>query len=423
MFSKVLSRSFLAAAVLLAPLAAGAGQTAQAAGTPIKVTLDGKSVSLDAAPKVINGRTLVPYSSLVKALGGKATWNASNKTVSAVQGDVTVKLTVGSTSAYINGAVKSLDSAPLIDGGKTYVPLRLISEAFGKWVTYNKSLSSVAINSTMTVTTSAGAFTLKKKPSRIVTLSSSDTEIIYSLGGTVVGRSTAIGNVFPPAAASVPEVGSSHGINFEKLATLKPDLVIASPSLKTQQATIEKLGAQVMFNSHNSYSEIQASIRLYGKVLGQESKAAQIIADMNKQVADLKKPAAKPKTLIVYGAPGSFVVALPTSYPGNFLELAGGKNVASSFKGMDGMPQYAELSLERVVAANPDLILFITHGDAAEVKSSFKKQFETNPAWKSLSAVKNDKFEVLSSDLFAANPGIRAPQAIEEINKLLLTVE
>ncbi|QHW33083.1 ABC transporter substrate-binding protein [Paenibacillus rhizovicinus] len=422
MFLKVLSRGVLAAAVLLTPVTS-LSNTASAASTAIKVTLDGKSVSLDSAPKIVNGRTLVPYSGIVSALGGKATWDAKNKTVSAVQGDVSVKLTVGSRTAYINGAAQTLEAAPSIVNGKTFVPLRLVSEAFGKWVSYSKSAAAVAISSTLTVNTSTGPFTLKKKPKRIVTLSSSDTEIIYALGSTVVGRSTALGAVSPAAAASAPEVGSTHGIEFEKLASVKPDLVIASPALQSSKATIEKLGAQVMFNSHNTFTEIQASVRLYGKVLGQEAKAEQLIKKMNADVSSLKKPSTAPKTLIVYGAPGSFVVALPTSYPGNFLELAGGKNVASNFKAMDSMPQYADLSLERIIAANPDLILFITHGDAAEVKASFKKQFETNPAWKSLSAVKNDRFEVLPSDLFAANPGLRAPQAIQAINKLLLQVK
>ncbi|AZN43232.1 ABC transporter substrate-binding protein [Paenibacillus albus] len=424
MFHKVLTRSLLAAAVLLAPVtAAGVDKAANAAGNAIKVTLDGKELSLGSGPQIAKGRTLIPYSGIVSALGGKAAWDASSKTVMATKDSTTVKLTVGSHSAYINGQYTYLDSAPYISGGKTFVPVRLISEAFGKWVNFNSYTSTVAISSTLTVSTSTGSFTLKKKPSRIVTLSSSDTEIIYALGGKVVGRSTAIGPVIPAAASAVPDVGSTHGINFETLASVKPDLVIASPSLKAQQATIEKLGAQVLFNSHNTFTEIQASIRLYGKVLSQETKAEQIIKGMNSDIASLKKPAAAPKTLIVYGAPGSFVVALPTSYPGNFLELAGGKNVAANFPKMDMMPQYADLSLERIIAANPDLILMITHGDAAEVKASFKKEFETNPAWKSLSAVKKDRFEVLPSDLFAANPGIRAPQAIETINKLLLQVK
>ncbi|BBH24583.1 hypothetical protein Back11_59280 [Paenibacillus baekrokdamisoli] len=426
MFRKALT-GLLAASVLLAPVTTtGKGNfasAASAASAAIKVTLDGKAVSLDAVPQVVNGRTLVPYSSIVNALGGKASWDSKSKTISANQGGNNVKLTVGSSSAYINGVRTTLDAAPVFVNGKTFVPLRLISEAFGKWVTYHKNISTVALSSKLTVQTSTGSFTLNKKPRRIVTLASSDTEIIYSLGGSVVGRPTAIGAVYPAEAAAVPEVGSSHGILFEKLATLKPDLVIASPSLKTQQATIEKLGAQVMFNSHNTYDEIQASVRLYGRILSQETKAEQLIKGMDKKVDSLTKPKVKPKTLIVYGSASSFVIALPTSYPGNFLELSGGKNVASDFPKMDTMPQYAELSLERIIASNPDLILFITHGDAAEVKASFKKQFETNAAWKSLSAVKNDQFEVLPSDLFAANPGLRAPQAIETINKLLLQVK
>jgi len=425
MLRKGLIHGLLAAAMLLSPVASGNWGTpsVSAASSTIKVTLDGKEISLDTQPRIVNNRTLVPYSGIVSALGGKASWDAKTKTVTADRDSVNVKLTVGSSSAYINGVRTQMDAAPVFINGKTFVPLRLISEAFGKWVSYNQSTSTVQLNSTLTVKTSTGSFTLKKKPSRIVTLSSSDTEIIYALGSTVVGRPTAIGAVYPQTAASVPEVGSTHSILFEKLATLKPDLVIASPSLKSQQATIERLGAQVMFNLHNSYDEIQNSIRLYGRILGQESKAEQLIKGMDSKVNSLSKPKEKPKTLIVYGSPGSFVVALPTSYPGSFLELAGGKNVASSFPKMDTMPQYAELSMERIVAANPDIIMLITHGDAAEVKESFKKQFEGNAAWKSLGAVKNEQFEVLPSDLFAANPGLRAPQAIETMNKLLLQVK
>lgn len=421
MLRKALTHSVLAAAVLLSPLAVQSwnGTAVAASSQTIKVTLDGKNLALDTQPRLVNNRTLVPYSGIVNALGGKATWDAKNKKVSAERSGVKVELAVGSKSAYINGVRTDLDTAPVVINGKTFVPLRLVSEAFGKWVSFNKSSSTVAINSKLTVQTSTGPFTLNKKPQRIVTLSSSDTEIIYALGGKVVGRPTAMGKVIPPEASAATEVGSTHGILFEKLASLKPDLVIASPSLKTQQATIEALGAQVMFHSHNTFDDIQKSVSLYGTILGQQDKAAQLIKGMNDKVKGLVKPKNKPKTLIVYGAPGSFVIALPTSYPGNFLELAGGTNVAASFPKMDKMPQYAELSLERIIAANPDYIMLITHGNADEVKTSFKQQFENNPAWKSITAVKKDHFDVLPSDLFAANPGLRAPQAIETINKLL----
>ncbi|MBO7744509.1 ABC transporter substrate-binding protein [Paenibacillus sp. MWE-103] len=423
MVGKVFTRGMLAAALLLTPALASTGSIVSAAGSSIKVTLDGKAVPMNAQPRIVNDYTLVPYASIVSALGGKATWNASTKTVTVASKDVNVELTAGVKKAVVNHATQPLDAAPSIVNGTMFVPLRFLSETFGKWVSYSKPAATIALRSELAVTTSSGPVTLKKKPSRIATLSSSDTEIIYALGSSVVGRPTALGAVYPPQAASAPEIGSTHGILFEKLAAAKPDLVIASPALQSQKATIEALGAQVIFNAHNTYPEIQASVRLYGKILGKESRADQLIKGMDAKVSGLTKPAAAPKTLIVYGAPGSFVVALPSSYPGNFLALAGGKNVAASFPKMDEMPQYAELSLERIVAANPDLILLITHGDAAEVKASFKKQFESNPAWKSLGAVKNDRFEVLPSDLFAANPGLRAPEAISAINKILLQVK
>ncbi|QJC51471.1 ABC transporter substrate-binding protein [Paenibacillus albicereus] len=418
------SKSILAAsaAALILISASGAPSTARAAAAPIQVTLDGKKLPLDAQPIVASGRTLVPYSSIVQSLGGKASWSSSTRTVTATSGSDTVKLTAGSATAYINGKATKLDAAPVIQNGRTFVPLRLITEAFGKWVSWSQSSRTVAISSKLTLTTSTGPFTLNKRPQRIVTLSSSDTEMIYALGGTVVGRPTAMGAVNPPEAASAVEVGSTHGILFEKLASVKPDLVIASPALASQKPTLEKLGAQVLLNSHNSYDQIKSSLRLYGKLLGKETKAEEIAANMDRTVSSLKKPASKPKALIVYGAPGSFVVALPSSYPGSFLELAGGANVAASFPKMTTMPQYAELSMERIVAANPDLILLIAHGDSAEVKSAFKKQFESNPAWNNLSAINDDQFEILPQNLFAANPGLRAPEAIKTINKLLLQV-
>lgn len=399
-------------------LVSGNAQTADAAPSA-KVSLDGRTLSLDPPPVFVNNRTLVPYSSLVSALGGRADWDAKNKTVTAISGDVTVKLTIGSTTAVVNGKSVTLDVAPTTIDERTYVPLRFISEAFGKWVSYSNT-NGVSIESTRTVKASSGFVTLKKKPSRIVTLSTSDTEIVYALGGSVVGRPTTSGPAYPPAAASAVEVGTAHGINFEKLASVKPDLVIASEALKSHEGTIKSLGAEVIFNSHNTYKEIQNSVRMFGAILGAEEKAEAMIKQMDQKLAKLSKPKQKVKTLIVYGAPGSFVVALPNSYPGSFLELAGGQNVAESFPNMQQMPQYAELSLERVIAANPDLILFITHGgDAEEIKASFKKQYESNPAWAGLNAVKNDRFEVLPANLFAANPGIRAPEAIEVINKML----
>jgi|GEM_PF-674560 len=408
------------ALLLVAPIASWSGSRAAAAAKPVEITYDGKKLALEVQPQWVKGRLLVPYASVVAALGGKTQWDAKTKTVTATKGSAKIVYSVGTVSATKNGEKLTLDTAPVVVGGRTFVPLRFTAESFGLWVKWNASSNQVQLFSSRTVQTKTGSLKLKARPDRIVTLSSSDTEIVAALGGHLVGRSTALGKVYPPSAASLPEVGSAHGIDFEKLASLKPDLVIGSPALQQNAATVEKLGAQMLLNSQNTFAEIQSTIRLYGEVLGKEDEAAKLIKDMDARLQGLKKPAKAPKALILYGAPGDFVVALPTSYPGNFLELAGGANVAAKFPNMDKMPQYAEFSMERIVAADPDVIYLITHGDPDEVKASFKKELQSNPVWKNLGAVKSDQFEVLPNDLFAANPGLRAPEAIEYLNGLLL---
>jgi ABC-type Fe3+-hydroxamate transport system substrate-binding protein len=416
MFRKGIIHSLLIAVMLFAALFGIVQVPAEAAAnTAISILVDGKPVSTDVSPQVIKGNTLVPYNSIVAALGGKANWNEKSKTVTIEKDGIKVTYTAGSTSAYKNQEKMTLGTPPVIKNGVLFVPLRNLAESLGMWVKWDPlKKNQITIYSTLKVQTKTGPLTLQKRPERIVTLSSSDTEIVYALGGNVVGRSTALGKVYPAEAESIPEVGNSHSIQFEKLATLKPDLVIASPSLKPQEETIKKLGAQVLFNSHNTFEEIKNSIRLYGEVLGREAAAENLIQTMDRELKEIQKNALKdkPKALILYGATGSFVVALPASYPGNFLELAGGQNVAKDFPKMETMPQYAELSMERIVAADPDIIYLITHGDPDEVKESFKKEMNSNPAWKNLKAVKNDRFEVLPNDLFAANPGLRAPDAI-----------
>ncbi len=64
------------------------------------------------------------------------------------------------------------------------------------------------------------------------------------------------------------------------------------------------------------------------------------------------------KALLIYGAPGSNLVALPNSLAGDLLEAAGGINIAAEFEQLQDYPQYAALSPERVIQANPAIVFF-----------------------------------------------------------------
>lgn len=135
----------------------------EAASDPITITLDGKTVSTDADPIIVQNRTLVPVSSIVSALGGTSSWDQDSHTATFVKGSTTVKVTIGSTTATVNGTKKTMDVAPQLvkvdnkGGARTMVPLRFISEGFGYDVDWDNPTRTVIIKSTSSGNTSTEA--------------------------------------------------------------------------------------------------------------------------------------------------------------------------------------------------------------------------------------------------------------------------
>lgn len=95
------------------------------------VSVNGIDLNTDQPPVIVNGRTLVPVRVTVEAMGGTAEWDAETKTAVLTREDTEVQLTVNSTSALLNGETQSLDTAPVIINGRTMLPLRFIAESFG----------------------------------------------------------------------------------------------------------------------------------------------------------------------------------------------------------------------------------------------------------------------------------------------------
>ncbi len=111
----------------------------------ITVNIDGLKLSADAAPVIVNDRTMVPFRAICEALGLKVSWNAQQQTVT-VQGDyLLTEMAIGSSTAYVNGSARSLDSAPIIVSNRTMVPLRFVGETFGCTVQWDAAAREVNI--------------------------------------------------------------------------------------------------------------------------------------------------------------------------------------------------------------------------------------------------------------------------------------
>jgi hypothetical protein len=102
--------------------------------------------SLDAPPIIVNGVTFVPLRFIGEALGAQVTWSPALQVVFLVRGSSQVQLTVGSKLAIIDGRITQLLEAPRIQNGRTMVPLRFISEAFGADVTWDQATKAVTVS-------------------------------------------------------------------------------------------------------------------------------------------------------------------------------------------------------------------------------------------------------------------------------------
>ena len=99
-------------------------------------------------PVIVNGRTLLPVRALIEKMGGTVGWNAEEKLVTLNYKSEEIKLTIDSVSAYLNGEEKTLDTAPEIINGRTMLPIRFIAEGFNFSVEWNEEEKTVTVKNT-----------------------------------------------------------------------------------------------------------------------------------------------------------------------------------------------------------------------------------------------------------------------------------
>ncbi|MBQ2942149.1 MAG: copper amine oxidase N-terminal domain-containing protein [Clostridia bacterium] len=97
----------------------------------IKVMLDDEYIKFDVEPQIVDGRTMVPLRAIFEAMGAEIYWDEETKSVTAIREETIVIAKIGEKTLHINEDTVKMDVAPLIIEGRTLVPARFISEAFG----------------------------------------------------------------------------------------------------------------------------------------------------------------------------------------------------------------------------------------------------------------------------------------------------
>jgi ABC-type Fe3+-hydroxamate transport system substrate-binding protein len=255
-------------------------------------------------------------------------------------------------------------------------------------------------------------------PQRIVSTTPSITEILYALGlGDRVVGVTRFCN-YPPEARLKPKIGDYINPNLEAIASLRPDLVVVQTNPVRLAERLGALKLRTLEVNQENVAAIYRSISVIGEAAGVAPRATVLNATLRAKLEEIRKQAAplrRTRVMFVVGrAPNrldGLIVVGKTSYLSEIVALAGGDNVFG-----DAVASYPQVSLEEVIARNPEVIL--DFGDMADTSSVTEehKRAVVN-LWQrasSVQAVRNRRVYPVAADIFVV-PGPRAADAAREI--------
>ena len=112
----------------------------------VRLVVNGTPVTADVAPIIINERTMIPARAVFEQLGGTVSWNQAAQQVTIKLNGHTVVLTILNLNATVDGAIKTMDAVPRVYQGRTLIPIRFVAEAFGATVGWDSSTRTATIN-------------------------------------------------------------------------------------------------------------------------------------------------------------------------------------------------------------------------------------------------------------------------------------
>jgi iron complex transport system substrate-binding protein len=266
------------------------------------------------------------------------------------------------------------------------------------------------------------ALPLLAQPGRIVSTAPGFTETLFALGlgDKVVGVSRYCN--YPAAAQKLPRVGTYLKPSVERIAALRPDLVLMHEELSAEREQLERLGLRVLTLRNVTLPQILQTIQRIGDATGTATQAKQLLAGIETQFARVRSKLGSrvPRTLLFIvgrntGTLENLVVTGKGSWLNEVMQVAGGRNAMG-----DGLVAYPKLSLEGVLRLDPDVI--VDMGDMADTRSVPPQKIrEVKALWSTqstLRSVRAQRIFAVAADLFVV-PGPRVGECAEAFARML----
>jgi iron complex transport system substrate-binding protein len=270
----------------------------------------------------------------------------------------------------------------------------------------------------LTITDQLGrTVTLKTAtPRRIVSLAPSHTETIYALG--IADRLAAVTDYcnYPPEAKEKPSIGGFSTPNIEEIVAMEPDLILATGIHEDKVILqLESKGLTVVAVNPMTIDDVIESITLVGKVTGAAEQAADLLDDMQKRIKAVTDKTAglnddeKPRVLFVVWHDPLMAAGSATLHD-ELIRMAGGINIAGDLE------DYADISLEAVLTANPQVIIAgIGMGSGEDLPFQY---LNTEPRLEDTDARRDNSIYPINQDL-VGRPGPRVVKALEQFAEFI----
>jgi iron complex transport system substrate-binding protein len=256
-------------------------------------------------------------------------------------------------------------------------------------------------------------------PKRIVCLVPSMTEVLFAIGAgdEVVGVSSY--DRFPPEVMSKPRVGALIDPDFERILSLKPDLVIVYSSQNDLIDRLRRVGIAMFVSKHAGLADVTSSIRELGARLGRSERAAQVVGAIERDLAEIRQRVAgrpRPKTALIFGREPGTLRAIYASAGIGFMHdmlLAAGGDDAFG----DVRRENLQVTVEVLLSRAPAVIVEVHPAEGWTPERLLKEQ----NVWNTLSAlpaVKSKRVHLLADDRLWA-PGPRIAEGVRRLAEIL----
>lgn len=238
--------------------------------------------------------------------------------------------------------------------------------------------------------------TIPIHPQRIISLTPSITELVYTFSDTLrlVGRS--VWCDYPAGVNTIPAV-NSYPLDIEGVVRLKPDLIVVKQGMISAQELdkLEQLHMTIFVQKYDLLNEIYASTKTLVQITkGDTVKYKKWLASI--QMNTRHDPSQQVKTCLAITSVSPIYVFGKATFVSQLIERAGGKNCVET-----NQSAYPMVDVEYILRANPDVFLF----SSTDQQKLF---FETYPLLKQCKGYVNNRLFVID-DSVMSRPGIRLP--------------